>query len=99
MVKCAGPFACTPIVPQARSIEKYENNQNSINIYLYWRCIVVTIRNLEIFAAVCKYMSMSKAAENLMVSQSSVSQAISTLEKEFHVILFERLNHISYRCR
>lgn len=56
----------------------------------------MTIRNLEIFAAVCTYMSMSKAAETLMVSQSSVSQAVSSLEKEFHVILFERLNHKLY---
>lgn len=56
----------------------------------------MTIRNLEIFAAVCKTMSMSKAAETLMISQSSVSQAVAALEKEFHVILFERFNHKLY---
>ena len=33
----------------------------------------MTIRNLEIFAAVCQHMSMSKAAASLLISQSSVS--------------------------
>lgn len=56
----------------------------------------MTIRNLEIFAAVCEYMSMSKAAGSLMISQSSVSQAVSALEKECGVVLFERLNHKLY---
>lgn len=56
----------------------------------------MTLRNLEIFAAVCKHMNMSKAAENLMISQSSVSQAVSALEKEYNVVLFERLNHKLY---
>lgn len=56
----------------------------------------MTIRNLEIFIEVCRQMNMSKAAELLMISQSSVSQAIATLEKEFQVILFERFNHKLY---
>lgn len=56
----------------------------------------MTIRNLEIFAAVCQHMSMSKAAASLLISQSSVSQAIQSLEKEYGVILFERLNHKLY---
>ena len=53
----------------------------------------MTIRNLEIFEEVCRCMNMSKAAQNLLVSQSSVSQAIASLEKEYDTILFERLNH------
>lgn len=56
----------------------------------------MTIRSLEIFVGVCRYMNMSKAAENMMISQSSVSQAISSLEKEYQVRLFERLNHSLY---
>lgn len=56
----------------------------------------MTIRNLEIFSQVCCYMNMSKAAQAMMISQSSVSQAIASLEKEFHVTLFERLNHKLY---
>lgn len=34
-----------------------------------------------------------------MISQSSVSQAVSSLEKEFGVVLFERLNHKLYLTR
>ncbi len=56
----------------------------------------MTIRNLEIFEEVCHCMNMSKAAQNLMVSQSSVSQAIASLEKEYNTILFERLNRSLY---
>ena len=56
----------------------------------------MTIRNLEIFEEVCRCMNMSKAAQNLLVSQSSVSQAIASLEKEYDTILFERLNHTLY---
>ena len=60
-----------------------------------WR-LNMTIRNLEIFAEVCRHMNMSKAAQTLLISQSSVSQAISSLEKEYNVLLFERLNHSLY---
>lgn len=56
----------------------------------------MTIRNLEIFTEVCRHMNMSKTAESMMISQSSVSQAITALEKEYGVLLFERLNHSLY---
>ncbi len=56
----------------------------------------MTIRYLEIFTEVCKHMSMSKAARALMISQSSVSQAVKALETEYNVLLFERLNHALY---
>lgn len=56
----------------------------------------MTIRCLEIYVELCKYMNMSKTAQMMMISQSSVSQAISALEKEYNVILFERLNHNLY---
>ncbi len=56
----------------------------------------MTIRYLEIFVEVCKQMNMSKAAQSLMISQSSVSQAVAALEKEYETIIFERLNHSLY---
>lgn len=56
-------------------------------------------RHLEIFTEVCRQMNMRKTAEVLMISQSSVSQAVSSLEKEFGVVLFERLNHKLYLTR
>ena len=45
----------------------------------------MTIRNLEIFCEVCRSMNMSKAAQALLISQSSVSQAVAALEKEYQV--------------
>ena len=56
----------------------------------------MTIRNLEIFSEVCRCMNMSQAAQNLLISQSSVSQAVASLEREYQVTLFERLNHSLY---
>ena len=56
----------------------------------------MTFRDLEIFAEVCKQMNMSEAARKLFISQSSVSQSISALEKEYGVKLFERLSKKLY---
>ncbi|MBQ2327416.1 MAG: LysR family transcriptional regulator [Clostridia bacterium] len=52
----------------------------------------MTNRNLEIFVAVAEYGKMSLAARQLYITQSSVSQAISEIEKEYGVLLFERLS-------
>lgn len=49
-----------------------------------------TIKNLEIFVEVVERSSFSQAAENLYLSQSSISSAISALEKSFGVQLLER---------
>ena len=51
----------------------------------------MTLRNLQIFKAVAECGNMTKAAEKLFVSQPSVSLAISDIEKEYDVVLFERL--------
>ncbi len=56
----------------------------------------MSLRNLEIFSQVCQYMNMSRAAEYLHISQSSVSQAIAELEREYQVRLFERLSKKLY---
>ena len=45
---------------------------------------------LRYFTEVCRYSSMTKAAETLFVSQQNISKAISSLEKEFGVPLFIR---------
>jgi DNA-binding transcriptional LysR family regulator len=52
----------------------------------------MTVRNLEIFVAVCEERSMSNAARRLFISQSSVSQAIAELEKHYEIKLFERIS-------
>lgn len=56
----------------------------------------MTLRHLEIFLSVCDHKNMTQAAKDLYLSQPSVSQAISNLEVEYGVKLFERLNHRLY---
>src|SRR5258708_7238468 len=50
-----------------------------------------TLRQLEVFLAVAQQESVSRAAENLAMSQSAVSGALSDLERQFDIQLFERL--------
>nr|WP_312578605.1 LysR family transcriptional regulator [Sedimentibacter sp.] len=52
----------------------------------------MTIRHLKIFIAVCDYGKMSIAAKKLYITQPSVSQAISEIEQNYGVKLFERLS-------
>lgn len=56
----------------------------------------MTIRHLKIFIEVAKVHNMSKAAENLYISQPTVSQAIKELEELYGILLFERLNKRLY---
>ncbi|MCS7464919.1 LysR family transcriptional regulator [Paenibacillus doosanensis] len=49
------------------------------------------LRQLEYFAAVCKEMHFSKAAENLCTTQSNLSQQIKFLENELGMPLFDRI--------
>ncbi|GAP21528.1 LysR family transcriptional regulator [Leptolinea tardivitalis] len=53
----------------------------------------MNIRHLTVFLSVCDYMNMTMAAKSLYMSQPSVSQMISDLEKYYDTRLFERLNH------
>ena len=48
------------------------------------------IRQLKYFISVADHKSMSQAASALFISQPSVSQQISALEKELGRPLFER---------
>lgn len=56
----------------------------------------MNMRQLQIFLTVCDSGSMTAAARTLFMTQPSVSQVISDLEKEYDVRLFERLNHRLY---
>ncbi len=56
----------------------------------------MTLRHLEIFLAVCRYLSMTKAAAALNMTQPAVSKAISELESFYHVSLFDRIGRRLY---
>lgn len=49
------------------------------------------IRQLQYFMAVCEEMHFTKAAENIGVSQPTLSQQIRALEDELHMPLFDRI--------
>ncbi len=51
---------------------------------------MATLRQLKTFIATAEYKKMSEAAKQLYISQPTVSQIISDLEKEYQVLLFER---------
>lgn len=51
---------------------------------------MLTIRHFKIFKIVAECKSMSKAAEQLYISQPTISQTISDIEKHYKVKLFDR---------
>jgi len=50
-----------------------------------------TLRQLEIFVAVARHQSVSRAAEALALSQSATSTALGELERQFDTQLFDRI--------
>ncbi len=50
-----------------------------------------SFRQLEVFVAVARYESVSRAARALSLSQSATSTALSELEKQYDVRLFDRI--------
>lgn len=52
----------------------------------------MTIRHLKIFAAVVECSNMHRAAQQLFISQPSVSQAVKELETCYNVKLFDRVS-------
>ena len=48
----------------------------------------MTLTQLEYFCMVCRYHSITRAADALYVSQPTISTSIRDLEKEFHLKLF-----------
>jgi DNA-binding transcriptional LysR family regulator len=53
----------------------------------------ITFRYLEIFSEVAKWKTIKKASENLCLSQSAVSMALSDFEKRLGVRLFDRVGN------
>lgn len=51
---------------------------------------MLTMRHFKIFKVVCETENMSEAAKRLFISQPTVSQTISEIEKHYDAKLFER---------
>lgn len=58
--------------------------------------VIMTIRDLEIFIEVVRAKNMSVAAKSLEISQPTVSHAISQIENEYNVKLFDRVSKKLY---
>ena len=56
----------------------------------------MNIRHLSVFLKVCEHMNMTRAAEELYITQPSVTQMIAELEQYYNSRLFERLNRRLY---
>lgn len=52
-----------------------------------------TVRQLQIFLAIAKCQNISKAAEQLHMSQSAASEALLNFEHAYNVRLFDRVNN------
>jgi len=50
-----------------------------------------SLRQLEVFTALCHSQNMTRAAEHLAMSQSAASSALKELEQQFDVKLFDRI--------
>ncbi len=50
-----------------------------------------TLRQLEVFLAVAHHSNITRAAENLAMSQSAASSALRDLENQFEILLFDRI--------
>ena len=48
----------------------------------------MTLSQLQYFCAVCRYHSITRAAQSLYISPPTICTAIHELEKEFHISLF-----------
>jgi len=65
-------------------------------IILLYKDVVMTLRHLKIFVAVCETGSVTAAGEKLYIAQPSVSLAISELEDYYGLKLFDRISKRMY---
>lgn len=56
----------------------------------------MTLRHMKIFLSVFKTMNITKAAENLCMTQPAVTRAIKEIENYYGVYLFDRINKKLY---
>lgn len=53
---------------------------------------MLNIRHLKVFQVVCREMNMTKASNELFISQPAISKTISEIEEYYRTKLFERRN-------
>ena len=53
---------------------------------------MISLKHLIIFKEVARVKSMSKAAENLYISQPTISQKIQEIESYYNIKLFQRFS-------
>lgn len=51
----------------------------------------ITLRQIEVFAAIARHQNVSRAADELAMSQSAASSALVELERQFDTPLFDRI--------
>lgn len=54
----------------------------------------INLNNLRVFESVYRKRSMTKAAEEMHLTQSGISQHVKSLEDMLNVKLFDRINHL-----
>lgn len=66
---------------------------NSLSQYNYSEIPIMkyTLRQLEVFLATARQENLSRAADNLSMSQSAASGALKELENQFDIQLFDRV--------
>ncbi|BEV73113.1 MULTISPECIES: LysR family transcriptional regulator [unclassified Paludibacterium] len=51
----------------------------------------LSLRELEVFVAICESLTVTRAAERLAMTQSAASQSLSSLESALGTVLFDRV--------
>ena len=59
---------------------------------------MISFLNLEYFLAAAEELNFTRAAKRLFISQQSLSNHISNMEKEFDVLLFNRTTPLTLTC-
>ena len=60
---------------------------------------MINFLNLEYFLVAAEELNFTRAAKRLYISQQSLSNHISNLEKEFDVVLFNRTSPLTLTMR
>ncbi len=77
-------------------LEFYSINNYLVMSFDFWGGLHMTLRLLKIFIEVYRAENMTRAAEQLHMSQPAVTRAINEIENYYGIRLFERMHHRIY---